>query len=149
MTTIVQRSITAPIRPNLSWFETWQGADKGLIRCWEIGRERALKSPEVAARCRADELPVLGWQGGVDRQLKKLEKFGALNYLAQWQGLRGEDLQIDSSQEYTLTCSRTGMVVTFTPDRAKYFDQALEADDDGVIFHGRHAPGLSEQSLFA
>jgi hypothetical protein len=149
MTTTVHRPITAPIRPNLSWFETWQGADKGLIRCWEIGRERALKSPEIAERCHAGELPVLGWKGGVDRQLKKLEKFGALNYLAQWQGLRGEDLMIDSSQEYTLTCSRTGMVVTFTPDRAKYFNQVIDVDDQPIGTQGRIASGIPEQTLFA
>ncbi|WP_408733457.1 hypothetical protein [Pseudomonas sp. LS1212] len=148
MTMIVHRSITTPIRPSLGWFETWQGTDKGLIRCWELGRERALKSPDIAERCQAGELPVLGWKGGVDRQLKKLEKYGALNYLAQWQGLRGEDLLIDPSQEYTLTCSRTGMVVTFTPDRAKYLNQAIETDDESVSTQGRFASGISGQPLF-
>jgi hypothetical protein len=32
---------------------------------------------------------------GVSRSLKKLEKYGSLKYLAQWQGLRGEDLDVD------------------------------------------------------
>jgi hypothetical protein len=42
--------------------------------------------------------------------------------------LRGEDLDVDLAQERALTCSRTGMVVTFTPDRAKYFNQVTEAE---------------------
>ncbi len=92
---------------------------------------------------------MLGWKGGVDRTLKKQEKFGALNYLAQWQGLRGEDLSIDTSQEYTLTCSRTGMVVIFTPDRAKYLNQAIEVDDEGVTILGRMTSSPPAQSLFA
>ncbi|SDT49312.1 hypothetical protein [Pseudomonas prosekii] len=64
----------------------------------------------------------------VSRSLKKLEKYGSLKYLAQWQGLRGEDLDIDLTVEKALTCSRTKMVVTFTPDRTKYFNQMAEAE---------------------
>jgi hypothetical protein len=37
-----------------------------------------------------------------------------------WQGLRGEDLDIDPDQEVSLTCSVTGMIVIFTGDFAKY-----------------------------
>ncbi len=126
---LVSREITHPLRPKLTWEETWQGPDQGLIRCWEIGRERAEKVPELAQQCRAGELPVLGWKGGVVRALKKKEKFGALKYLAQWQGLRGEDLRVQVDQEVTLTCSRTGMIVTFTPDRGKYLNQVADNDD--------------------
>ncbi|EIK94071.1 hypothetical protein PMM47T1_23472 [Pseudomonas sp. M47T1] len=126
---LVSREITHPLRPKLTWEETWQGPDQGLIRCWEIGRERADKMPELAHQCRAGELPVLGWKGGVARVLKKKDKYGALKYLAQWQGLRGEDLNVTIDQEVTLTCSRTGMTVTFTPDRAKYLNQVADNDD--------------------
>ncbi|WP_416425727.1 hypothetical protein RAM80_08120 [Pseudomonas sp. App30] len=126
---LVSREITVPVRPKLTWEETWQGPDQGLIRCWEIGRERAQKMPELAEQCRAGELPVLGWKGGVARALKKKEKYGALKYLAQWQGLRGEDLQVQADRETTLTCSRTGMMVTFTPDRGKYLNQMADNDD--------------------
>lgn len=129
MTNIVHRSIHHALRPTLTWIDTWQGPDNGLIRCWEIGRERALKHPDIAQRCLAGELPVLGWKGGVERTLKKREKFGSLKYLAQWQGLRGEDLQIDTGVELTLICSRTGMVVTFTPDQSKYYNPQVESDD--------------------
>lgn len=128
MTTLVHRSIQTPIRPALTWQETWQGPDNGLIRCWEIGRELALRSPETAERCRNGELPVLGWKGGSDRALKKNEKFGSLKYLAQWQGLRGDDLRVDLEAEVTLTCSKTGMVVTFTPEGSKYYNSVVEAD---------------------
>ncbi|MCY1179842.1 hypothetical protein D9M73_202590 [compost metagenome] len=65
----------------------------------------------------------------MERTLKKREKFGSLKYLAQWQGLRGEDLQIDTSAELTLSCSRTGMVVTFTPDQSKYYNPQVEIED--------------------
>lgn len=128
MTKRVHRSIQSPIRPTLSWQETWEGPDNGLIRCWEIGRERALKAPEMAQRCLNGELPVLGWKGGSDRTLKKIEKFGSLKYLAQWQGLRGEDLSVDTQSEVTLNCARTGMVVTFTPEQSKYYNALAEID---------------------
>jgi len=64
----------------------------------------------------------LGWKGGVERITKNREKFGVLYYLAQWQGLRGEDLDIDLSHEPVLTCSRTGTRVTFSTDIAKFGD---------------------------
>ena len=55
----------------------------------------------------------LGWKGGVERELKKKGKFGTLNYLAQWQGLRGEDLDVDLTNEVEIVCSLTGMKVIF------------------------------------
>ncbi|MFJ2545468.1 hypothetical protein ACIOVF_03260 [Pseudomonas sp. NPDC087612] len=129
MNTIVHRPILAALRSNLSWSDTWQGPDQGLIRCWEAGRERAFKHPDIAQRCIAGELPVLGWKGGVERALKKLEKFGSLKYLAQWQGLRGDDLHIDTTTELTIICSRTEMVVTFTSEQSKYFNSQVESEE--------------------
>jgi hypothetical protein len=124
----VQRTIDTPLRSGLTRTQLWEAADKGLIKCWEIGRQRAARFPDLAQKCLAGELPVLGWKGGVSRSLKKNEKYGSLKYLAQWQGLRGEDLDIDLSAERSLTCSRTKMRVTFTPDRTKYFNQVAEAE---------------------
>ncbi|MBV6825909.1 hypothetical protein [Pseudomonas sp. PD9R] len=124
----IHRSIDLPLRTGLNREELWDADDKGLIKCWEIGRQRAARLPELAQQCLADELPVLGWKGGVSRGLKKREKYGSLKYLAQWQGLRGEDLDVDVAEERALTCSRTRMVVTFTPDRTKYFNQVAEVD---------------------
>jgi hypothetical protein len=117
---IVQRAIHQPIRSSLVWKDTWESSDGGLIKCWEIGRQRALADPDLAQRCRDGQLPVLGWKGGHSRVLKKNVKFGSLNYLAQWQGLRTEDLHIDRRVEITLTCSITGMHTTFTASQEKY-----------------------------
>ena len=63
---------------------------------------------------------MLGWKGGVERKIIKSEKYGALNYLAKWQGLRGEDLNIDLTEEIELVCSKTGMRVIYTADQKKY-----------------------------
>lgn len=140
-------SINAPIRTGLSWEQTWLGPDKGLIKCWEVGRQNALENPELAAKCLAGELPVIGWKGGVSRTLNKLTRYGALNYLAEWQGLRGEDLDIDLGQERTLVCTRTGMIVTFTPDLTKLANQTNGSEESEEAENGS-APGVSEQSLF-
>jgi hypothetical protein len=128
MTRHIHRPIDSPLRTGLTRAQLWEADDKGLIKCWEIGRQRASRFPELAQRCLASELPVLGWKGGVSRSLKKLEKYGSLKYLAQWQGLRGEDLNIDLDEEQVMTCSRTKMVVTFTPDRTKYFNQVEQTE---------------------
>lgn len=114
------RSYKEPKRMGLSWDELWEGVDKGLIACWEVGRELREKYPELASRVEKGELPVLGWKGGVEKKTKEGEKYGTLLYLAQWQGLRGIDLDIDLSQELVLLCSRTGMRVIYTGDLKKY-----------------------------
>ncbi|MBF6029443.1 hypothetical protein ICY20_16975 [Pseudomonas sp. P115] len=129
MTSRIHQDISTPHRPALSWRDGWDGGDKGLIKCWEVGRELATKRPDLEQACLKGELPTLGWKGGVSRSLKKLEKFGSLNYLAQWQGLRGENLDIDPAQNVVKTCSRTGMIVTFTPDKSQYINQTTETDE--------------------
>jgi hypothetical protein len=57
-----------------------------------------------------------------NQRLHNAQKMGSftLNYLAQWQGLRGQDLDIDLSQEPELICSKTGMKVIYTRDVKKY-----------------------------
>lgn len=116
----IYRSYVQPKREGLSWQELWQGDDKGLILCWEIGREMRQREPELAQRAENGELPVLVWKGGVEKKIKIGKKYGALNYLAQWQGLRGEDLNIDLSEESELICSKTRMKVIYTGDVNKY-----------------------------
>jgi hypothetical protein len=116
----IYRSYSESLRREPSWDERWKGSDKGLITCWEVGRKLSEKEPELAERTRNGELPVLGWKGGVEKKLKKKQKYGTLFYLAQWQGLRGVDLDIDLSIEYTITCTRTGFTVIFTGDYNKY-----------------------------
>ena len=116
----VFRSISENIRVNPSFDERWNGEDKGLITCWEVGRNKRKSGHILVEKVENNELPALGWKGGVDKKLKKNQKFGSLNYLAQWQGLRGEDLDISLSDEVTMHCSKSGMIITYTPDSTKY-----------------------------
>jgi hypothetical protein len=116
----INRSFKESKREGLSSDERWKGDDRGLIMCWEVGREIRNREPELAERAEKGELPVLVWKGGVEKKTKKGHKYGSLKYLAQWQGLRGEDLDIDLYQEPELTCSKTGMKVTYTDDIKKY-----------------------------
>jgi hypothetical protein len=116
----ILRSCQEPIRIGLSFEERWRGPDKGLITCWEVGRDMSKKEPELAERARKGELPVIGWKGGVDKKIKKKEKYGTYKYLALWQGLRGDDLNIDLTEEIEIVCSRTGMKVVYTDDATKY-----------------------------
>jgi len=120
MSNRIFRSCQEPIREDLSFDERWRGPDKGLIICWEIGRTKSIDDPELAERAKNGELPVLGWKGGVEKKAIKKEKYGTLNYLAQWQGLRGNDLNIDLSEEIEIVCSKTGMKVIYTGDATKY-----------------------------
>lgn len=113
MTKRIYRSITKPIREGQTWDERWQGPDDGLIACWESGREKRASETELALCAQAGQLVVLPWRGGVERKLDKPKKDGTLNYLAMWQGLRGEDLDICLDEERALVCSKTGQEVTF------------------------------------
>jgi hypothetical protein len=125
----VQRSITEPIRTGLTWEERWCGPDDGLIGCWERGRLMLEEYPKLAAAAQRGELPLLtikapwnpkvqivaGWKGGVKKKLNvPLKEDGSLNYLAEWQGMRGEDLDIDLAAERVIVCSKTGQAVRFT-----------------------------------
>ena len=122
----IYRSCREPIREKLSFDERWRGPDNGLVICWEIGRRRSIESHELAEKAKNGELPPLGWKGGVERKIKKKENYGCLNYLAEWQGLRGEDLDIDLTEEREIVCSKTGMKVIYTSDATKYADEDFE-----------------------
>jgi hypothetical protein len=63
---------------------------------------------------------ILPWKGGIEKKTQQKQKYGTLFYLAMWQGLRGEDLDLDTSDEPKITCVATGMRVVFTNDVAKY-----------------------------
>lgn len=73
--------------------------------------ERLEPAAEWAAR---GELRPLPWRGGVVKKLKAKIRPGTLQYLAMWQGLRGENLDIDTTGETRLRCARTGQVVVFS-----------------------------------
>lgn len=112
----ITRSMSEPIRERLTWEETWKGPDEGLIFCWELGRQESTRKPELAAKAKAGELPPMDWKGGIDKKMKNKKRFGTLKYLATWQGLREEDLDIDLERETPMHCSRTGQLVIFTRD---------------------------------
>ena len=114
------RNYQEPIREGLSWEEKWRGDDQGLIISWETGRKISKKDPDLAYLAKKGELPTLDWKGGVDKKLKLKKKYGTLFYLAQWQALRGENLDIDLSKEVEHTCTKTGVKVIYTHDIKKY-----------------------------
>lgn len=116
----IHRSIAEPIRENLKWDERWNSDDGGLIASWERGREMRHEDPALATKAHQGQLVVLPWKGGVEKAIKKKQKYGSLLYFAMWQGLRGEDLAIDLSVEISLDCTTTGMRVVFTSDPSKY-----------------------------
>jgi hypothetical protein len=122
MASHIFRTISTPLRPEgLSFEERWKREDKGLIISWEVGRQLAERKSELSVKALRGELPELPWKGGTDKESLKIKhKYGALHYLAEWQGLRGEDLDLDLEREYTLTCSRTGIDVTYTNDINKH-----------------------------
>lgn len=111
---IIERSILEPIRSDQSWDDRWTGPDKGLISCWEVGRLKRVDNQDLVKKCEAGQLLVLGWVGGVAENLKMKEKRGSLFYLAQWQGIRGEDLYIDRAIGASVICTSSGVKVTFT-----------------------------------
>ncbi len=116
----VRRSIDTPIRKGLSIEQRWHGHDEGVIAAWERGRQMGEQDPEFAARARAGELVVLPWKGGLEKALKNGQKFGSNRYLAMWQGLRGDDLEIDPMHDTAIACTATGTTVIFTSDPAKF-----------------------------
>lgn len=111
-----------------SWEERWGGQDRGLICSWHRGIEKVREAPELCQQAMRGELPSLPWVGG-GKFIKAGKRVGSLHYLAMWQGLRGEDLNIDTTRGRIIRCSLTGMVVTFTGDIRAIW-KATEAGED-------------------
>lgn len=99
--------------------ERIDGPDQGIVNAWLAGIAKRREGSQLQSQALAGELPLLPYKGGVERALKTKQKIGALHYLAMWQGLRGEDLRVDTEAEPELTCTRTGVLVSFTLDYAK------------------------------
>lgn len=112
----IKRSINTPIRDFVDMEHRWRGPDKGLIWCWERGRIMSQENPDLSKRARNGELMPLHWKGGVPPGFKGKQKNGTFQYLAQWQGLAGKDLDIDTEVSITLVCSLSGVKVTFSKD---------------------------------
>lgn len=116
MTSHLKRSIKEPIREGLTTDERWSSRINGLIWCWERGRQKREEDIELAEAAERGELIVLAWEGGLEKPLKMKTKVGTLNYLATWQGLRGEDLHLSLVEDRSITCSRFDQEVVFTPN---------------------------------
>jgi len=112
----VTRTINHPLREGLTWRQRWARDDNGLIACWESGRELSKKDPDKADQAKKGELVKLEWKGGVSEKLVQDVLRGTLFYLAKWQGLRGDDLDIDVDGDTVLTCIKTGQVVLFNKE---------------------------------
>ena len=110
----IVRSKNEPAREGLSTDELWHGSDNGLIWCWERGRQKRLEDPELASRAEHGQLPILAWKGGVEKKGKLEHKPGSFQYLATWQGLRNEALNIPLDAEQVIVCSRTHQAVLFS-----------------------------------
>lgn len=129
----VHRSIGEPIRVDATWSERWQAIDQGLIAAWEAGRQLAAAQPKQAALALNGELIPLPWKGGLEppdpastkrvTKGKKAPKYGCLLYLAMWQGVRGDDLDVDTDRETILECTGNKSAVIYTPDSSKYISR--------------------------
>ncbi len=115
----ITRPISTDIRRGLTFEHRWEGEDLGLITSWERGRDMACGNHQLAAAAIAGELVMLPFKGGVDKTLKAGRKYGSLHYLAMWQGLRGENLDIDTATEPFKVCKKYGVMVVFTLDASK------------------------------
>lgn len=111
----------------LDYAERMEGPDQGVINAWLAGIAMRRDPPsEQQKSALAGELLPLPYRGGVDRKLKIKQKIGALHYLAMWQGLRGDDLNIDTESEPELVCTKTGVLVLFTLDHKRLMGAAEE-----------------------
>lgn len=98
------------------------GPDGGLINAWLAGIAMRRLDRTKAQAAEAGELVPLPYRGGVEKKLKVKTKPGSLLYLAMWRGLRGEGLDLETTQQYTLSCARHGVLVRFTPNVADLFE---------------------------
>ncbi len=115
----ISRSIQEDIRENLSYDERENQEDNGLMSAWEVGRNQAQKDEELVLRVINGALPVSVFKGGFKKKLDTITfKYATFKYLAQLQGLKGVDLDIDTDRDdgLELVCSETGMKSIFSAD---------------------------------
>ena len=116
---IVRKSISEHINVVIDWESRWGNLTAGIITSWNRGREMVNERPDIAEAARAGRLVSLVWKGGVEKKILKTTKYGSFFYLAMWQGLREEDLNIDIDSEPSITYSVSGMTVFFTNNMDK------------------------------
>lgn len=115
---LVQRSEPAPGHDGLPWDERWGTLERSLLTCWEVGRALATERPADASKARLGVLVGLPWKGGDNA--KNRVRWAPLQYLAAWQGLRGESLAIDTAAVVVVRCSETSARVKFTAHAARW-----------------------------
>lgn len=114
---LITAQVSNPPTLGPTWEERQEGIDRGLISAWQAGLSQRTAWPEAAEAASRGELPVLPFKGGVEKELKTKKKFGALHYVAMWQGLRGDDLEVLLGEQVKMKCSKTKVLVTFTDDQ--------------------------------
>lgn len=130
---LIERKVDTPPRDGLNWAALWADLPTTLVSCWDRGREKAREDPLLAEACLRGELPLLPWAGGVERKLKSGRRAGSLQYVAMWQGLRGDVLRVDTDGVTWLVCSRTGVRVSCSADTGQLQGAELDEDDDGRL----------------
>lgn len=126
---LITASAANPPPKSENYEQRISGADKGLINAWLVGLAKRQSDPGLARKAEAGELPLLPYKGGVEKKVKTRDKIGSLWYVAAWQGLRGQDLEMDTQEEVQLVCSKTLVPVTYTFDVLKLFSSAAEQID--------------------
>ena len=111
-----------------TWAERWEAPDRGLLVSWARGVEKSKETPTLSEAALRGELPPLAWKGGGDKAIKAGKRIGSLYYLAMWQELRGDPLDIETDSPLTLTCGRFQTQVTFTQDVQKLGVATAEED---------------------
>lgn len=101
----------APLR-HQTYAERWEGPDGGLIAAWRQGLLMRDHRPDWVQAVLRHELPELPWRGGGSEVIKG-KRPGTWLYLAMWQGLRGEALDVDTSQPLEMQCTRTQVRTLF------------------------------------
>ena len=117
---LVTQAADAPSTLASSWEDRWHGPDCGLIAAWQAGRDLALLRADLVAACVANELPELPWKGNGRLLKRRVPRYGPFHYVAMWQGLRGDDLHIDTSIDLRRVCARTGQAVIYTSRSAAW-----------------------------
>lgn len=125
----VYKSINDTIRKDATFDERWGSLESSLISAWESGRVNRDKSfKELLPLLEKGALPKLSFKGGHIMPPYKNEtpkykfKYGTFNYLAQLQGLLGQDLDIDvqGTEDVELVCKLTGLKTILTTNQDNY-----------------------------
>lgn len=102
---------SAPV-PHQTYAERWEGPDGGLVAAWRQGLLMRELRPDWVQAADQNELPELPWRGGGSEVIKG-KRMGTWLYLAMWQGLRGEALDINTAEPLEMQCARTRVTTLF------------------------------------